>query len=67
MCDGRNHNLIMIFKGTPAFDEDPYPVVRWCEDCGAIVVDREVDGRLAGRIEEMRFPKLTYSYFRESL
>lgn len=36
-------------------------VVRWCEDCGAVVIDVDVDGRRqAGDVMPMRFPALAY-------
>ena len=63
MCDGKNHPLIKILESTPSFDMDPYAVVRWCPDCGAVVVDREVDGRFVGRYSKMRFPELAYIHF----
>lgn len=35
-----------------------YEVVRWCPNCGAVVIDVEVDGRVyPGRVSGMRFPK----------
>ncbi len=58
MCDGRNHNLIVIYSTCDAWNEER--VVRWCTDCGAVVVDRESDGRLFGKIVKMKFPKVTY-------
>lgn len=34
-------------------------VVRWCPDCGAIVVDEDCDNRVyPGACMKMRFPKL---------
>jgi len=65
MCDGRNHPLVEVFSDEPAFvgDLDPYHVVRWCPDCGAVVVDLEVDGRLIGRATKMKFPQLAYKHF----
>jgi hypothetical protein len=39
--------------------EDGRQVVRWCEDCGAVVVDAVIDGRTyPGDIKPMRFPQL---------
>lgn len=33
-------------------------VVRWCPNCGAVVVDEDFEGRiLPGRYTKMRFPK----------
>ena len=32
-------------------------VVRWCKICGAIVVDRDYDGRTnPGQVKKMQFP-----------
>lgn len=55
MCNGVNHNLIEIFRTCDSYDIES--VVRWCKDCGAIVVDGEYDGRIApGKIMRMKFP-----------
>ncbi len=57
MCDGRNHPLIDIYHSEESYGERE--VVRWCPDCGGIVVDVDVDGRAAhlpGGIMKMRFP-----------
>lgn len=38
-------------------------VVRWCPDCGAIVVDADCDGRVyAGHHMKMVLPKLAKEY-----
>ena len=57
MCDNRNHNLEEIIRiGT--YDNGVYKVVNWCSDCGAIVIDGEIDGRIyPGRYMKIRFPK----------
>jgi len=34
-------------------------VVKWCPQCGAIVVDKEVDGRLMNSRIKMQFPDIT--------
>jgi len=55
MCDFSKHNLKVIY-----FDNfgDHAKVVRWCIDCGAVVVDTEVDGRVnPGGGMKMKFPK----------
>jgi hypothetical protein len=55
MCDGSNHNLKIIYIDHGLFNET---VVRWCEDCGAVVVDKDVDGRTyTGYVRKMQFPK----------
>lgn len=58
MCDFKNHNLIEIYTDGYYHERN---VVRWCEDCGAIVVDTDADGRIyTGRIMKMKFPKSVY-------
>lgn len=44
MCDRRNHPLIEIYRA--GFDGDIQHVVRWCPECGSVVVDSELDGRV---------------------
>jgi hypothetical protein len=57
MCKNGEHNLIEILRvNNNAPDEET--VVRWCQDCGAVVVDIDYDNRtFAGRITPMKFPK----------
>ena len=56
MCNGKDHNLIEILTVYQSYDEEI--VVRWCKDCGAIVVDIDYDGRTyAGRHTSMQFPE----------
>ena len=60
MCDGTNHPLIVIGRVTEVDWKTDF-VVRWCPDCGAVVIDAEIDGRtLAGHFSKMRFPKTAY-------
>ena len=55
MCDGHKHNLIVIISFNLLGSEKN--VVRWCTDCGAVVVDGEYDGRTyPGKIVKMKFP-----------
>lgn len=50
-----NHNLIVIYESGSSDESD---VVRWCVDCGAIVVDKDYDGRTRpGAIMKMKLPK----------
>lgn len=59
MCDGKNHNLIRIISTSYMNGIDH--VVRWCQDCGAVVVDTDVDGRtLPGAFMKMQFPSTAY-------
>jgi hypothetical protein len=51
-----NHNLIEILR-CPAGVPGAFTVVRWCVDCGAVVVDTDIDGRTApGDYMPMRLP-----------
>lgn len=34
-------------------------VVRWCPKCGAVVIDKEYDCRLASYYVKMKFPEIT--------
>ena len=55
MCDGTNHNLKIIYIDHGNISET---VVRWCKDCGAVVVDKDIDGRThPGYVRKMQFPK----------
>lgn len=55
MCKNGNHDLIVIYKHSTCYNEEP--TVRWCQDCGAIVVDVDYDNRTnAGQIMKMKFP-----------
>lgn len=38
---------------------DAEAVVRWCPRCGAVVIDKEYDGRIMGKYSEMQFPEIT--------
>ena len=42
------------FGGAPGSED----VVYWCNQCGAVVIDREYDGRRAESIRQMQFPEL---------
>lgn len=57
MCNRTGHNLKVIYVARhSAYDEAA--VVRWCEDCGAVVVDIDLDNRThPGAIIQMQFPK----------
>jgi hypothetical protein len=57
-CDGVHHNLLAIFIHYKAASE---AVVRWCVDCGAVVIDEDSDNRTSpGRYMSMRFPTMNY-------
>lgn len=59
-CNSK-HDLVIISEisdGTPGVTE----VVRWCKNCGAIVIDADVDGRTyPGDIMKMAFPRIVKS------
>lgn len=56
MCNGKDHNLEEIFR-SGSDTSDVYYVVMWCSDCGAVVIDTEIDGRVyPGDVMKMRFP-----------
>ena len=55
MCDGKNHNLKVIARFGNDMEEE---VVRWCRDCGGVVVDLDFDGRTRpGYIRKMQVPR----------
>jgi len=60
MCDKANgkHKLKVVYASIGTWGEAD--VVRWCSDCGAVVVDVEVDNRInPGGVRKMEFPKGT--------
>ena len=59
-CEKGNHKLIEIYRVLYDCIGDVDAVVRWCEICGAIVVDAEFDNRTQpGRIMKMKGPAIT--------
>ena len=57
-CNGCTHSLVEIYRREGAASD---AVVRWCQDCGCVVVDEDYDGRTnPGVYESMRFPSMTY-------
>lgn len=41
-------------------------VVRWCSDCGAVVIDNDIDGKIApGAWRRMQFPKIALDKAKE--
>ena len=52
-CRKGNHPLVEIQSAWMGYGE--WQVVRWCPECGSVVVDIDVDNRtMAGRIMKMR-------------
>lgn len=56
-CKGGQHDLKVIASNLAGYDCEE--VVRWCQNCGAVVVDLDTDGRTSpGYYRAMQFPKL---------
>lgn len=63
-CLEGEHTLIEIYVDG---SDDSAAVVRWCESCGAIVVDHDFDGRTnAGEFMHMRASAL-YNWYKETI
>ncbi|KKN82744.1 hypothetical protein LCGC14_0305680 [marine sediment metagenome] len=57
-CQKGNHELQEIVTYGELYDV--YTVVRWCSVCGAIIVDKERDGRTyPGKGMKMKLPDIT--------
>ena len=57
-CNGKTHDLKDIYRERVGSGETN--VVRWCQTCGAVVVDVDVDNRTApGGHLKMLFPENT--------
>jgi len=55
-CQRGSHNLKTIYIN---YHWDCEEVVRWCEYCGAIVIDNDYDHRTnAGQIMKMKLPQI---------
>jgi hypothetical protein len=55
-CFKGKHDLIVVYRICRPYDEEE--VVRWCRNCGSIVVDLDVDNRThPGRIMKMESPR----------
>ena len=60
-CKNGLHPFKVITRTASAFDVEE--VVRWCPECGAIVVDRDCDGRTSpGYYQKIAFPNLTVKH-----
>ncbi len=56
---GSDHPLVEIARHSNGGMEDV--VVRWCPECGGVVVDADVDNRTQpGAFMRMKFPKSAY-------
>jgi valyl-tRNA synthetase len=60
-CQNGKHKLTEVLRKVRLdYTEE---VVNWCTNCGAIVVDIEVDGRLSpGGHTKMQFPSIVEDY-----
>ena len=60
-CFDKNNKHIGKLKELNAFDLiwDCEASVKWCPKCGAVVIDRLVDGRRMGTYTDMHFPEIT--------
>jgi hypothetical protein len=55
-CLNKKHDLVEIY--VDGYEDHPCTVVRWCKECGAVVVDTDYDGRTKpGDIMKMRTPR----------
>jgi len=53
------HNLIKIYEAGHSMSGSS-SVVRWCTDCGAVVVDVDYDGRTnPGQTMKMKYPEIS--------
>ena len=56
-CRAGNHNLELIYTGK-ANDQEA-EVIRWCVNCGSVVVDLDCDHRISpGHVMKMRSPRI---------
>ena len=63
ISNGREHNLEVVLSKSYSDHAD---VVRWCKNCGAVVVDVDFDSRTnPGQIMKMRLPRITEVIVRE--
>lgn len=55
-----NHRLIEIMRKPVHVVPDGEQVVRWCKDCGSVVIDIDADDRTVhpGGIVSMEFPRI---------
>jgi valyl-tRNA synthetase len=61
-CRDGKHDLIVITSNY-ADGYGAEEVVRWCRNCGAVVVDRDIDNRTRiGYFMNMKFPRIINRY-----
>ncbi len=60
-CRQGLHPFIVISRTIIGIDEEK--VVRWCPECGAVVVDCDIDGRAnPGYYKKLEYPNITKKY-----
>lgn len=60
-CKNGLHPFIRISSTTVGVDEEK--VVRWCPECGAIVIDHDIDIRIMpGYYKKLTYPNITKKY-----
>lgn len=59
-CLKGNHSLQKIFESGSDMESS---VIRWCEVCGSIVIDKDYDGRIKpGAVMGMISPSITKTF-----
>jgi DUF917 family protein len=67
-CLNKRHELKEITSSNNSGMPGVYDVVRWCVNCGAIVIDTDVDGRTRpGNVMTMQNSALFTRYYKEQL
>ena len=62
MCENGLHMLDVIIR-VPCHRDKEDVVVRWCRECGAVVVDVDNNGVVfPGKIKDMQVPKKVGSF-----
>lgn len=60
-CRDGIHKFVKVMSVSIGIDEEK--VVRWCPECGAIVVDNDIDGRIMpGYYQKLKYPNITKKY-----
>ena len=64
---GGKHDLQEIESRASGAGPDIRVVTRWCRNCGAVVVDMDIDGKTKpGEVMPMRFPQVAIRAARSS-
>ena len=60
-CRDGIHKFVKVMSISVGFDEEK--AVRWCYECGAIVIDHDIDGRIIpGHYSKLMYPNITKKY-----